>query len=37
MGVKHVSELSKDKISFIDKNGFVHENVNRYFEQKIEE
>ncbi len=37
MGVKNIKEFSKDKISFIDKNGFVHENVNRYFEHKIEE
>ena len=36
MGVKHIDEFSKEKISFIDKNGFVYENVNRYFEQKIE-
>ena len=36
MGVKHKDELTKEKISFIDKNGYVYENVNRYFEQKIE-
>ncbi len=36
MGVRSIDELSKSKISFIDKNGFVHENVNRYFEEKIE-
>ncbi len=37
MGVKHHSQLSSKMISFIDKNGFVHENVNRYFEHKIKE
>ena len=36
MGVKHKDQLTKEKISFIDKNGFIYENVNRYFEQKIE-
>ena len=36
MGVKHVDELTKEKISFIDKNGYIYENVNRYFEQKME-
>ena len=36
MGVSHKEELSKEKISFVDKNGFVYENVNRYFEQKLE-
>ena len=36
MGAKHKEELSKEKISFIDKNGYIYENVNRYFEQKME-
>jgi len=34
MGVKKLQELNKSKISFIDKNGYVFENVNRYFEHK---
>ena len=36
MGVKHIDELTKEKVSFIDKNGYIYENVNRYFEQKME-
>ncbi len=36
MGVRHKSELTKEKINFIDQNGYIYENVNRYFEQKIE-
>ena len=37
MGVDHHSKLNSSMVSFIDKNGFVHENVNRYYEQKIQE
>jgi len=37
MGIKNLNGFSKEKVSFIDKNGFVHENVNRYFENKIQE
>jgi len=36
MGIKSVDGFTKEKVSFIDKNGFVHENVNRYFESKIQ-
>ena len=36
MGLRHKDEFSKEHISFIDKNGYVYENVNRYMEQKIE-
>jgi glutamate synthase domain-containing protein 2 len=35
MGLKSVNELSKEMLSFVDKNGFIHENVNRYFAKKI--
>ena len=35
MGVSHKSELSSEHIGFIDKNGYVYENVNRYIEKKI--
>ena len=34
MGIRSVDEFNKDKISFIDKNGYVFEDVNRYFEQR---
>ena len=35
MGLKNPSELSSDKLTFIDKNGFIHEDVGRYFSKKI--
>jgi len=37
MGVKHISELTREKISFIDKNGFIYEDVNRYLDKKVKE
>jgi len=35
MGLKNISELTNKHITFIDKNGFIHNNINRYLEQKI--
>jgi len=35
MGLKNVSELNKNHLTFIDKNGFIHADVNRYFEKKL--
>jgi glutamate synthase domain-containing protein 2 len=35
MGVKDVEKLNSCMISFIDRNGFIYENVNRYMDQKI--
>ncbi|MCV6609002.1 MAG: FMN-binding glutamate synthase family protein [Campylobacterales bacterium] len=35
MGVKHHSELTPEHLTFIDKNGFIYNDVNRYFDKKI--
>ena len=35
MGVKCINELNSSMISFIDKNGFIYEDVNRYMDKKI--
>jgi glutamate synthase domain-containing protein 2 len=37
MGVKHHSELNSKQLTFIDKNGFIYNDVNRYFDKKIHE
>ena len=34
MGLKNISELTNKHITFIDKNGFIHNNINRYLDQK---
>jgi len=35
MGKKSIKELSAQDLSFIDKNGFIHTDVSRYLEKKI--
>lgn len=35
MGLKDVSELTKEHLTFIDKNGFIYTDINRYLEKKI--
>jgi len=35
LGVKNINQLSSEMISFIDKNGYIHEDVNRYMGKKI--
>ena len=35
MGMKNVTELTKEHLTFIDKNGFIYADVNRYFEKKL--
>jgi glutamate synthase domain-containing protein 2 len=35
MGMKNVSQLSSQNLTFIDRNGFIHTDVNRYFETKL--
>jgi len=35
MGLKDVKDLTKDHISFIDKNGFIYTNIDRYLDKKI--
>ena len=37
MGMKNVTELTKEHLTFIDKNGFIHADVNRYFEKKLKD
>jgi len=34
MGLKNLSELKSKHITFIDKNGFIHNNINRYLDKK---
>ena len=36
IGVKRPSELRSDNLTFIDKNGFIYEDINRYFSKKLE-
>lgn len=36
MGKKSIKELSEDNLSFVDKNGFIHTNVSRYLDKKLE-
>jgi len=35
MGLKDVSELKKEHLTFIDKNGFIYTDINRYLEKKL--
>jgi glutamate synthase domain-containing protein 2 len=35
VGKKSFRELCKDDLQFIDKNGFVHNDVNRYYKDKM--
>jgi glutamate synthase domain-containing protein 2 len=35
MGIKDIKELSKDHITFIDQNGFIYTNIDRYLDKKI--
>jgi glutamate synthase domain-containing protein 2 len=35
MGLRDVSELTKEHLTFIDKNGFIYTDINRYLEKKI--
>ena len=35
MGLKDVKDLNKEHITFIDKNGFIYTNIDRYLEKKI--
>jgi len=35
MGLKNVQKLDKKHLTFIDKNGFIFSDINRYFEKKI--
>jgi glutamate synthase domain-containing protein 2 len=34
MGLKNISQLTNEHITFIDKNGFIHNNINRYLDKK---
>ena len=34
MGLKNTSELTNEHITFIDKNGFIHNDINRYLDKK---
>ena len=35
MGKSSVSELCKDDLTFVDKNGFIHTDINRYLDKKL--
>jgi len=35
MGLKDVKNLTKDHLTFIDKNGFIYTNIDRYLDKKI--
>jgi len=35
MGIKDVKELKKEHITFIDRNGFIYTNINRYLDKKL--
>ena len=35
MGLKDVKDLNKEHLTFIDKNGFIYTNINRYLDKKI--
>ncbi len=35
MGIKDVKDLDKEHITFIDKNGFIYTNIDRYLDKKI--
>ena len=35
MGINDVSKLTKDHLTFVDKNGFIYTNINRYLDKKI--
>ena len=35
MGLKDVKDLTKDHLTFIDKNGFIYTNIDRYLDKKI--
>jgi glutamate synthase domain-containing protein 2 len=37
MGKKDLTTLSSENLTFIDKNGFIHTDVNRYFEKKLKD
>jgi glutamate synthase domain-containing protein 2 len=36
MGINSIDKLTKDHLTFVDKNGFIYTNVNRYFDKKID-
>jgi len=35
MGLKNVKKLNKEHLTFIDKNGFIYTDINRYLNKKI--
>ncbi len=35
MGKKSVDELHSDDLTFVDKNGFIHSDINRYLDKKV--
>jgi glutamate synthase domain-containing protein 2 len=35
MGIKRVEELTQGDLTFIDKNGFIYADINRYFDKKL--
>jgi len=35
MGKNSVNELCKDDLTFVDKNGFIHTDINRYMDKKL--
>ncbi|PIF04424.1 MAG: FMN-binding glutamate synthase family protein [Arcobacter sp.] len=35
MGLKDVKDLKKEHLTFIDKNGFIYTNINRYLDKKL--
>jgi len=35
MGLKDVKDLDKNHLTFIDKNGFIYTNIDRYLDKKI--
>jgi glutamate synthase domain-containing protein 2 len=36
MGKKNIDELCEDNLSFVDRNGFIHTNVSRYLDKKLD-
>ena len=34
MGLKNISQLESKYLTFIDRNGFIHSDINRYLDQK---
>jgi glutamate synthase domain-containing protein 2 len=37
MGLKDINELNRSHLTFIDKNGFIYTNINRYLDKHVQE